>query len=206
MTTSVLTLLNVTCGQVLPAEEDGRARRIQLIVLAALASLGLAALWGLAAGSASFTLALGNLYKVPMVVLLSAVSAVPAGMLTWKLMGVRYSGTDLLMGFATGVFSGTLVLGVLAPLVAIYYHTSAWAGPVLGMGSVFMSLLVATVVFLRNVLKRVPEGTSKKALLLPVAVFLFMQVATLIQFIALASPILPELTVFDGGVDHMIGR
>src|SRR5690606_5481007 len=123
-----------------------------------------------------------------------------------KLMGVKYRGTDLLMGFATGVFSGTLVLGVLSPLVAVYYHTSAWAGPMLGMGSVFAALLVATVVFARNVLRAVPVGPSRAAMLLPVAIFLAIQLATMVQLIALASPILPEVTVFDGGVDHMLGR
>lgn len=204
--TSLLSLLNITCGQALPADDDGRARRLQLIALAALAALAFAALWGLAAGSRSLPLALANLYKVPMVVLLSSLSAVPAGMLTWKLMGIRYSGTDMLMGFATGVFGGCLVLGVLSPLVAVYYHTSAWAGPVLGMGSVFAALLVATVVFARNVMKRAPAETNRIALLLPVAVFLAIQMATLVQLIALASPILPEVTVFDGGIDHMVGQ
>ena len=206
MTTNLLTLLNVTCGQGIDEEGAGRARRVQLMVLAALASLVFAAVWGLAAGSQSFTLMMSNVYKVPMVVLLSSLSAVPAGMLAWKLLGVKYSGTDLLMGFATGVFGGTLVLGVLAPLVGIYYHTSAWAGPMLGMGSVFTALAVAMAVFIRNVMKRVPNGTRRRLMLVPIGVFLFMQAATLVQFIALASPILPELTVFDGGIDHMINR
>lgn len=206
MTASLWTVLNVACGQKLTEDDDKRARRMQLILSAAVAALVFAALWGLAAGSRSLPLALANIYKVPMVVLLSSLSAIPAGMLTWKLMGVKYRGTDLLMGFATGVFSGTLVLGVLSPLVAVYYHTSAWAGPMLGMGSVFAALLVATVVFARNVLRAVPLGTSKAAMLLPVAIFLAIQLATMVQLIALASPILPEVTVFDGGVDHMLGR
>jgi hypothetical protein len=30
--------------------------------------------------------------------------------------------------------------------------------------------------------------------------------AALIQFIHVASPILPEVTLFDGGVDAMVGR
>lgn len=206
ITANLFTLLNVTCGQEVEEEGEGRARRVQLIVLAGLASLAAAALWGLAAGSTSVGLALGNVYKVPMVVLLSSLSAVPAGMLAWKLLGARYSGTDLLMSFATGVFGGTLVLGVLAPLVGIYYHTSAWAGPLLGMGSVFASLLVAALVFVRNVMRRVPDGTRRRVMAVPVAVFLVMQAATLVQFIAMASPILPEVTVFDGGIDHMVGR
>lgn len=206
MAASLWTVLNVACGQRLNSDDDKRARRLQLILSAAVAALVFAALWGVAAGSRSLPLALANIYKVPMVVLLSSLSAVPAGMLTWKLMGVQYRGTDLLMGFATGVFSGALVLGVLSPLVAVYYHTSAWAGPMLGMGSVFAAILVATVVFARNVLRAVPEGTSKAAMLLPVAIFLGIQLATMVQLIALASPILPEVTVFDGGVDHMLGR
>ncbi|MCC7383620.1 MAG: hypothetical protein IT384_17400 [Deltaproteobacteria bacterium] len=201
-----VTLLDLACGQPFRAEDDVRSRRWQLIVAAALASLACAAIWGLAAGSGDLRLALANVYKVPMVILLSTLCAVPAGLLTWKLTGSELRLTDLLIGFFTGVFAGTLVLAVLAPLVALYYHTSAWAGPMLGLGSTFTALLVATIVFIRGVVRRAPPNLARAPLLMPVLVVVAMQLATLIQFIAVASPILPETTVFDGGIDQMIGR
>lgn len=206
MTSTFTTLLDLACGREFKAEDDGKARRIQLIVVALLASLACAAIWGLAAGSSSVQLAIGNVYKVPMVVLLSSICAVPAGLLTWKLAGSPIRPTDLLVGFATSVFAGTLVLAVLAPLLALYYHTSAQAGPVLGLGSTFSALVVATVVFVRGVLKRAPKDASKGAVLLPILIVVIMQLATMLQFIAVASPILPELTVFDGGIDQMMTR
>lgn len=206
MTQTFSTLLDLACGRGFKTEDDGRARRIQLIIAAALASLACAAIWGLAAGSSDLRLAMSNIYKVPMVVLLSSMAAVPAGLLTWKLSGSPIRATDLLVGFATSVFAGTLVLASLSPLIALYYHSSAWAGPMLGLGSTFTSLLVATIVFVRGVLKRSPAGVSKGAVLLPVMIVVAMQLATMLQFIAVASPILPEVTVFDGGIDRMMSH
>jgi hypothetical protein len=199
-------LLDLACGQPYRAEDDGRARRWQLVVTALLASLACAAIWGVAAGSGSLALAMGNLYKVPMVVLLSTLSAVPAGLLTWKLMGTQIRASDLLVGFTTSVFCGTLVMAALSPLIPLYYHTSEWAGPTLGLASTFTALAVGTLVFIRGVVRRAPKEARGIGLALPMVVVVVMQLASLVQFIAVASPILPETTVFDGGIDRMVGR
>lgn len=201
---TISTLLNLACGGALLEEDNGRARRLQLMMSAMLFSLVFAAIWGAAAGSRSPELAVGNLYKVPMVILLSALSAVPAGMLSWRLSGSPMRGTDLLLSFTTGVFSGTLVLASLSPLVGLYYHTSAWVGPALGIGSSFLALGVATAVFLRGVVARTPHCARGLAMLVPSSVFILFLVAALVQFIAIASPILPELTPFDGGIDRVL--
>jgi hypothetical protein len=200
---TLVTLVDIACGRPILAEDDGRSRRLQLIALAFLASLGFAAIWGLAAGSQSVGLAVANLYKVPMVVLLSCAFAAPAGLLAWRLSGTQVRGTDLALSFAGGMFGGTLVLAVLAPLVALYYHSSAWAGPLLGIGSAGLALLTGTVMFVRGVVRRLAPGTPKLGVLLPVTVTLGMQLLTLLQLAALASPIFPERTVFSGGIDHL---
>jgi hypothetical protein len=200
---TLVTLIDIACGRPLRAEDSGRSRRLQLIVLSLLASLAFAAAWGLAAGSRSTGLAVANLYKVPMVVLMSCVFAAPAGLLAWRLSGTRVRGSDLALGFTGGVFGGTLVLAVLAPLVALYYHSSAWAGPLLGIGSVALALFTGTSMFVRGVVRRLEPGTKKRTVLLPVAVTLGMQLLTLLQLAALASPIFPERTTFSGGIDHL---
>lgn len=208
MTQAVMTfstLLDVACGR--PVEtQEGPARRTQLIIAAALGSLLFAALWGIAAGSGSIGLAASNAFKVPMVILLSTLSALPAGLLALKLSNIDYKARNLVFAFVSSVFTGTLVLAVLAPLIALYYHTSAWAGPFLGMGATFVALGVATFVFARGAFKRAGEAVGKAKLLVPIAVIVAMQLATLVQLIALASPILPEATVFDGGLDRMVGQ
>jgi hypothetical protein len=201
--TTLVTLLDIACGRPIPAHESGPSRRIQLVVFALLTSLIFAGAWGLAAGSQATGLAIANLYKVPMVVLLSCAFAAPAGLLAWRLSGAPIRGSDLALGFSGGVFGGTLVLAVLAPLVALYYHSSAWAGPVLGMGSAILALVTGTVMFVRGTIRRLPPGTSKLAVLLPVAVTLGMQLLTLIQLAAIAAPIFPERTPFSGGIDHL---
>jgi hypothetical protein len=199
---TLMTLLDIACGRPIPKEDDGRARRLQLVVFALLLSLVFAAAWGVSVGSRSAGLAIANLYKVPMVVLLSCAFAAPAGLLAWRLSGAAVRGSDLALGFAGSVFGGTLVLLVLAPIVALYYHSSAWAGPVLGLGSAGLALLTGTIMFIRGVMRRLEPRTSRRTVLLPVFVTLGMQLATLLQLAAIAAPILPERTFFSGGVDH----
>ncbi len=199
---TLVTLLDIACGRPIPGADGGRARRIELMIVALLASLVFAAAWGAAAGSRSALLATANLYKVPMVVLLSCVFAAPAGLLAWRLCGAAIRGTDLALGFAGSVFGGTLVLAVLAPLVALYYHSSAWAGPMLGVGSAFLALGTGTIMFVRGVVRRLPAGGSVMAALIPAAVILAMQLATLLQLAAVVAPIFPERTPFSGGIDH----
>lgn len=200
---TLVTLIDIACGRPIPAADSGRSRRLQLVVFALLASLVFAAAWGLAAGSQSAVLAVANLYKVPMVVLMSCAFAAPAGLLAWRLSGTRVRGSDLALGFAGSVFGGTLVLAVLAPLVALYYHSSAWAGPVLGLGSACLALFAGTLMFVCGVIRRLDPGTKKRTVLLPVAVTVAMQLLTLLQLASLASPIFPERTAFSGGIDHI---
>ena len=136
----------------------------------------------------------------------SAVSALPAGLLAWKLIGARHKASDLVMGVASAVFSGTLVLAVLAPLVALYYNTSGFLGGTLAMATGGLALVTGLVILLRAVWMRVPKGTSRFSVAAPVAVIMGIQLATLLQFIYVASPILPEVTVFDGGADAMVAN
>lgn len=205
ITSTFSTLLQLITGRRVD-EAEGRARRIQLMMTAGLLSLLFAALWGLAVGSASLGLAVANLYKVPMIVLLAALFSVPAGLLALRVSGADYRASDLMTAFVTAVFSGSLVLGVLSPLVALYYHTSAWAGPFLGMGSAFLALGTAGFVFVRGALRRRNATTQPAALALPAIVMVVMNAACLLQLVALASPILPEATIFEGGVDGVIAR
>ncbi len=194
-------LLNLACGQPLSDEDDGKARRLQLAIAGLLLSLVFAAIWGVAVGSRIPGLALANAYKLPMIILLSAMFAIPAGMLTWRLSGAEVRGTDLLLGFTSGVFTGTLVMAVLSPVVALYYHSSAWWGPVLAQGVISVAMLVGGLVFGRAVLARV-RG-KRRSVFLALTVFKAIHVATLLQLIALASPILPERTSFDRGIDQI---
>ncbi len=133
-------------------------------------------------------------------------SLVPAGLLAWKLSGVAMRPSDLMLAFVTGVLAGTLVMAVLAPLLALYYNTSAWAGPLLAMGSTFAALAVAVVTFVRGAMRRRPPGVSRAGLLVPIVVVITMQLGTLLQFIAVAQSILPETTPFDGGIDRIVPR
>ncbi|MDH5672664.1 MAG: hypothetical protein OEZ06_10975 [Myxococcales bacterium] len=196
-------LVEMMGGRHRPSEKL-RSRPAQLAVGAALASLAFAAVWGLAAGAGQVSLALQNVYKVPLVVLLSSLVAAPAGLLTLKLWAPGYEGRSMLLSFAVATFSGTLVLAVVSPLLALYFHSSAWAGPMLGVGSVVLALLVAVVVFIRGSLARIPEGVSKAGTLVAALSFMAMQLAVMMQLIALAAPILTDSALFTGGIDQVV--
>lgn len=190
-------LMTLTCGGERPAS---RAEESVLSILAIAAALVLASLWGVAAGSESAPLMIANAVKVPMVVLLSALTALPGGIVALRLLNARLGGAELAGAFATSIFGGTLVLATLAPLVAIYYHTSSKAGMPLALGSVFVALATASLLFARAVAKRVSEKKSLFAVGVLVAMFL----AALLQFVALAAPIIgTHGTEFDGGFDRV---
>ena len=60
---------------------------------------------------------------------------------------------------------------------------------------------LALVQAVRKTLAATPEGASRVAALLPMAVLGVVQLAALLQLIALAAPIVPEATAFRGGLD-----
>ena len=187
------------------ADDSGPTRRVQLAASALLFALVFSALWGLAAGSSAWGQALANAWKVPMVVLFAAGAAIPGGLLTWKLAGAPGRASDLVLQFAASIFAGTLMMAVLSPLVALYYHSSSWAGPVLALVSTGLALLVAVGVFVRGAFASVgPASGRRTALILPVFAFVGLNLLALLQLIALASPILPEVTIFDAGVDGFV--
>ena len=201
--TQLSNILSIAYGQGLPAEEEGRARRMQLAVGAMLLSLLLAMIWGVSAGSAAGKLAVSNAYKLPLIVIVSSLSALPAGMLAFKLSAAKGRASDLLLAFTSGVLAGTLVLAVLSPLVALYYNSSSWAGAWLGQGSIFVSLATGTFIFLRTVARQSKPG-GRGGMFVSALVLLVVKVAMIVQLIALLSPILPERTVFDRGVDRVL--
>ena len=203
-------LMTLTCGGQL-ARPVTRAQETILAVLALVAALALSSLWGIAAGSASPALAIANAYKVPMVILLSALTALPAGLVALRLTNAKLTAVELASAFGLAIFGGTLVLATLAPLVAIYYHTSSKAGVPIAMGSVFVALGTATLLFGRSVGRRVLEKTGdattgRAASLLAVIVLVTLFVAALLQYVAVASPIIGDVTRFDGGFDTVFTR
>ena len=201
---TVTSLIEITGGQQSAIEADGPARRTRLALKATLASSAGAAIFGLAVGRAEWSLALANLLKVPMVIILSVLAALPAGLLSWKLTEADIELTDLLLSLAAGNFTATMVLTAAAPLVALYYLTSsAWGGP-LAMGSCLLAVGVGGYAFFRAVKLRLPEDVKRRQILLPLVVVMAFQLIALVQLVGIASPILPEVTPFSGGMDGLV--
>ncbi len=202
----ILSLFDLLSGKPLSKEEEGTTHRMQLVVHATLATMVFAAIYGLAAGSTELGLALGNVIKMPMVILLSALTALPVGLVTWKLTGAPNRASDLVIGVAAGNFSAALVMATLAPLVALYYHSSGYLGGALALGVGGLALLIGLFSVVRAVLSRAGGNLVRKSKVgLPLAALICVQLLSLVQYIHIASPILPELTVFDGGMDAIVG-
>ncbi len=198
-------LMTLTCRGEL-AQPMTRANETALTIAALVAGLFLSSLWGIAAGSSSAAMALANAYKVPMVILLSALAALPAGLVALRFANARLAARELISAFMTSLFGGTLVLATLAPLVAVYYHTSSKAGVPLALGSVFVALATATLLFGRAVKRKVGSAPGRSSSLVPVVILVALFSAALMQFVALASPIIGTVTQWSGGFDSVFGR
>ncbi|MCP4501526.1 MAG: hypothetical protein GY822_16330 [Deltaproteobacteria bacterium] len=189
-------------------EQPSSAERLQLIVLALGAALACGAVWGLGAGSSALSLALANVWKVPLVLLMSVATALPASVLAFKIFGAKASPSEVTLPIATGVFAGCAMLATLAPLVGIFYLTSTQAGPLVAMGTVALGLSTGIFVMTRNTV-RIAKRESKNAIgsrLIPVVLFCVLQLATLMQCVHLTNGMLPEQTFFDDGIDGLVKR
>lgn len=182
--------------------EMGRAQRIFLSSFAFLSALGLAAIWGIAAGSHAGHLGVGSAIKVPLLLLASVLAALPMGLLVYRLTSSRGRASDLVLGHAAATFTGALVLALSAPIVALYQYSSAWAGPVVALVSAGIAIAVAFVIFLR-VLAKLRPGGGWHSFIAPVALLLSLQGAALFQLASISTPILQERTPIERGIDGL---
>ncbi len=200
----LIDLLNIACGRVEGPLSLGRS--MQLAIGSLLAALLLASLWGAAAGSSSLLLAVSASLKAPLIILLSTLASLPATLLALRLSGVAYPSRRLLLSICSGVLGGSLVLAALSPIVGIYYHTSAEIGSRLAVVSVFAALGSGGVIILRNALGQLAAGLRARSIAMPLGVFAVVFMAAMLQFVALASPVLPSPSAFDGGIDGILLR
>jgi Kef-type K+ transport system membrane component KefB len=181
---------------------ESRAGRLLLAVTAFLAALVCAGLWGLAAGSGSGRVAVGNLFEVPMLLVVSSLAALPAGLLAFRLTARGGRSTDLLVAHASAIFAGSLVLALLAPIVALYQHSSAFAGPIVAFATAVIGVGVACAVLLRTLGKLVARE-KRRAFWPAVSLLLVLQLAALAQVASITAPVFPHRTAFGRGVDGL---
>lgn len=196
----IFELLDLVGGR-WPLESLTGVQKVRMALRAGGAALGLAALYGVVVGSTDLQLALGNAWKIPGVLALSSLTALPAGLLAHRLTGGQRGSSSLFASTAAGNFAAALVLAALAPLVALYYHTSTMLGAPLAMGTGLLALAVGIGSGARLML-RVHDGRVQT--LVPTGVLLAVQLLAMLQFLHLASPILPEATVFEAGIEGVL--
>jgi hypothetical protein len=186
-----------------PIERAVTTRHAQSLLHRAARTLLMAAAWGFAAGSAKPLLALLNVYKVPMVLSLSLIVALPAVLVARSLLRIPVSPMQLLTAIVTGLERGALVLVGFAPLIAVYAFTSQWFSPVLAQVSGELALVCGIVSVCIELTKL---GEQKGALVLLSAITAVALCLSIVQLISLATPVLPVHTAFGAGIDGMIHR
>ena len=178
-----------------------RTEKLMLATTGMLGAVGLAAIWGVAANS-SAPHALLNVLKVPMLVVVSGAASLPITALAWKLTAGRNAKvTSLLVAYSAAVFSGTLVLALLAPIVALYQHSSSFAGPWVAIASAVVGFVAAACVFVR-VLRKLgtADGAGRN---LAVGLLLIIQLLTLSQLASVLPPVFGQRTAFGRGIDGL---
>jgi hypothetical protein len=179
----------------------GGSRSLHDVLARALSGLGFAAVWGLAAGSAAPALAVANIYKVPMVLALSAVVALPAVLVTRHLLRVPVAPFALCAALVVSLYRASLLLLGFAPLLGVYAYTSQWVAPWLAQGSALLAL-VCGAVSLRSELARLPASRLQLWALGSIATITLS--LALLQLVSLATPVLTLPTVFGSGIDGVL--
>jgi len=186
-----------------PAARSDVLRKSHGVLRYAILTLVFAAVWGLAAGAGSPSLALANLYKVPMVVTLSTLVALPAILTTRHLLDLRPSPLDVIAALTKSLFRASLVLLSFAPLVAVYAYTSQWFSPILAQISGGLAILCGALSLHAQLVRL--EGTRPRLLVLTAVSVVALGLA-LLQLIAIATPILSVPTVFGAGIDGVVSQ
>lgn len=197
--TQTIEAFGENAARALPRAE--RSRQLYDVLGRALSGLGFAAIWGLAAGSAAPALAIANVYKVPMVLALSALVALPAVLVARHLLRISIAPFELCSALVGSLYRASLLLVGFAPLLGVYAYTSQWVAPWLAQGSALLALACGAL-SLRSELARLPAPRLQLWLLGAVATITLA--LSLLQLVSLATPVLTLPTVFGSGIDGVL--
>ena len=178
----------------------GAAERLFTAGVGLAAALGSASVWGLAAGTGGGHVNLRNLAVAPVLLVASTAASLPVGLLVFRLLARAGRVTDLVLAYASSVFTGGLVLLLLSPIVALYQMSSRWAGPWVVLASLLVAFAAGFAILVRA-LGKLTGAAGRGPFALPAALLVVLQIAALAQLASLAPPLMQERTRFGQGVD-----
>lgn len=178
----------------------GAAERLFAAGVGLAAALASASVWGLAAGTGGGHVRLGNLAVAPILLVASTAASLPVGLLVFRLLARAGRVTDLVLAYASALFTGGLVLLLLSPIVALYQMSSRWAGPWVVLGSVVVAFVAGFAILVRA-LGKLTGAAGRGPFALPSALLVVLQIAALAQLASLAPPLMQDRTRFGRGVD-----
>jgi len=182
---------------------EGKARRRALALFATGLALPLTALWGVAAGTVPGHIAVDNALEVPVLLVVSALAALPVGLFAVRLSSSATRGTEFVLAHSAAFFASAVVLALLAPIIGLFQHSSAWAGRAISIGSLVAGLAVGISILLRVLEKLVPDTATRRSMWMPVVVMISLEGAALAQVASISSPIFAERTAMGQGVDGL---
>lgn len=190
-------------GACVPVHGNHRSEeRLLTALVGLLGAVGLSALWGLAANAHGLTNALSNAIKVPMLLFVSSIAALPPILVFQRLTNHRDTRSrDLFVAYGVAMFGGALVLAVLAPIVALYQHSSSWAGPWVALGSAIVAFGVAMGVFARALTRLTAPRATRASIFAITLTLAIVQLAVLAQLASVVSPVFERRTAFGHGID-----
>jgi hypothetical protein len=177
------TLIELTRGTRTGDDTDEvAAPRVGATAMALLAAAGLIAGWGVALGAPDPMSMLQNGWRLPAAALGSIALAMPPALLAHHFTADRRPATTPLLALGAGNLAAALVLGSVAPLIALYGDGGPWIGTLLVVGAMALAGLAWIVGAARN------GGTR-----LPIVVALVAQLVALGRLVHLAAPTIPTL-------------
>lgn len=191
-------------GERTEVEQQGSATKMILVAVTLLAAAGFSSIFGVAVGSTEWGLAFANILKVPTVVVLSGLFALPSAILALRVIGSPIRATDMWLSQASATLAASLVLASAAPLIGLFYHSSDSFGGIVSVGTAVVAVLAGLYVFGRSLAARIEDGGAQRRALVPAVALVCLQLLAVVQLIGVVSPILPEVTPFSQGAEGLV--
>lgn len=182
----------------------GKTERLHLGTLTLLLALACTAGWGALVGISSHH-ALIDAVLAPVLLLASALAALPLALFVGRVFGKGARVGDLFMAYSAGAFAGAMALVLVAPLVALYQHSSAVVGAHVGPWSAALGCALGFVVFLRTLGRLAPAPDARRAVIVPAILLLVLQTLALSQLASVMPPLFEARTRIGHGIDGVPG-
>lgn len=181
------------------------AEKAVATITALLWALACSAAWGAIVGLASHH-ALRDAILAPVLLVSSAIAAVPLTLFVARTVGSGPPSANLLLAYATGSLAGAVALLLLSPLVALYQHSSALMMGLVGPASAMVGILFGTFIFARVLGKLAGSPEARRGGLFCMLLMFTLQGLAMVQLASVMPPFFEKRTTIGHGIDALGDR